>query len=73
MVLGEDQILGQVKEAHKAAMEEGFSGTWSNSLFQDGSDGGQESQNRNESIGNFSLNSYAGGESGGDVFRQSEG
>ena len=34
MVLGEDQILGQVKEAHKAAMEEGFSGTWSNSLFR---------------------------------------
>ena len=34
MVLGEDQILGQVKEAHKTAMEEGFSGTWCNSLFR---------------------------------------
>lgn len=34
MVLGEDQILGQVKDAHKRAMEEGFSGTWCNSLFR---------------------------------------
>lgn len=34
MVLGEDQILGQVKEAHRTAMEDGFSGTWCNSLFR---------------------------------------
>ena len=34
MVLGEDQILGQVKEAHRTALEDGFSGTWCNSLFR---------------------------------------
>ena len=32
--MGEDQILGQVKEAHRTAMEDGFSGTWCNSLFR---------------------------------------
>lgn len=34
MVMGEDQILGQVKEAHRQAMEKGFCGTYFNSLFR---------------------------------------
>lgn len=34
MVLGEDQILGQVKEAHRQAMENGLCGTYCNSLFR---------------------------------------
>jgi glutamyl-tRNA reductase len=34
MVMGEDQILGQVKEAHQKAMEEGFCKTYGNTLFR---------------------------------------
>lgn len=34
MVMGEDQILGQVKEAHRQAMEMGFCGTYVNGLFR---------------------------------------
>ncbi len=36
MVVGEDQILGQVKEAHQFAREEGFSGPVLNTLFREG-------------------------------------
>ena len=34
MVMGEDQILGQVKEAHREAMEMGFCSTYINGLFR---------------------------------------
>lgn len=34
MVMGEDQILGQVKEAHQEAMEAGFCRTYGNALFR---------------------------------------
>ncbi|MGN0203391.1 MAG: glutamyl-tRNA reductase [Coprococcus sp.] len=34
MVMGEDQILGQVKEAHRQAMEGGFCSTYANGLFR---------------------------------------
>lgn len=34
MVMGEDQILGQVKEAHQQAMENGFCRTYGNALFR---------------------------------------
>lgn len=34
MVMGEDQILGQVKEAHQEAMAAGFCKTYGNSLFR---------------------------------------
>ena len=65
MVLGEDQILGQVKEAHRTAMEDGF---MVQQPFSDGSDSGQESQDRDEAFWHFCFNGYIGGESGGNVF-----
>lgn len=34
MVMGEDQILGQVKDAHQMAMDQHFSGTYLNALFR---------------------------------------
>ena len=34
MIIGEDQILGQVKDAHRQAMEEGTTGTYLNTLFR---------------------------------------
>ncbi len=34
MVMGEDQILGQVKEAQEYSMERGYSGTYLNTLFR---------------------------------------
>lgn len=34
MVMGEDQILGQVKDAHREAMDKGFCGTCGNVLFR---------------------------------------
>ena len=34
MIMGEDQILGQVKAAHQLAMEEGASHTYLNTFFR---------------------------------------
>lgn len=34
MIIGEDQILGQVKEAHRFSMEEGAGGKYLNTLFR---------------------------------------
>ena len=73
MVYGEDQILGQVKEARKATMEEGFSGTWSNSLFRMAVTAAKRVKNRNESYRGISVSLTLRwlGESGGVIFRQS--
>lgn len=66
MVLGEDQILGQVKEAHRTAMEDGFSGTWCNSLFRMAVTAAKKVKTETKHF-RLLFNGYIGGESGGNV------
>ena len=56
MVIGEDQILGQVKTAHKQAREAGTTGVYLN-IFPYGSYRSKESKDRNRTFKNFCINS----------------
>ena len=65
MVVGEDQILGQVKKAQEQAQAAGTSGKYLNTLFRYAITCSKKNQDGNRSFQDCSFHSHAGGEGGG--------
>lgn len=68
MVLGETQILGQIKEAYELALETGTTGTVFNTLFKQGITLAKKAQSETDINKNAVSTSYAAIELGKKVF-----